>query len=103
MWHRFDPETLDALIADEFEACTEAEVAAFKAHQVPLADGLIRHTEVGKLEPVFIVARCGVRVIFYNDVEEGFGVAEQTEELVLCSTREGQWPLGFAVRELTAK
>ena len=73
-WKPVGIEKLEQIIADDLRSCSADEIAAFEKHRVtPYAVPIIR---LGKVEEVLVVATFGSRILYYEDVEEGFELAE---------------------------
>ena len=75
--------------------CSPEQLAAFEAvrvepYQVPIARN-------GGIEQVFVVARNGSKVMYYEDVEEGFNIAQLASDGSIsrpgCEQDELKWAI----------
>ena len=58
---------------------SSAELTAFSAYRVPLGRGTVARFSTDGVEKVFIVARRGTKVVFFDDVEDEFAVGTADE------------------------
>ena len=69
-WHPITREDLDALIAEQLRECSPELRSVFERYRVtPFLAPVQRN---GAVERVYVVARRGEEVLYYEDVEEGF-------------------------------
>jgi hypothetical protein len=61
---------IEMILLEELAGCTPEQRAAFERLRVPLRKAPIER--YGRIDSVFIVARMGDEVMYYEDVEEGF-------------------------------
>ena len=73
-WKSIDADELSRLVAAQLTECTEDERRLFEQHRVKFYPVPIRR--MGLLEQVFVVAEFGDRVLYYEDIEEGFELAQ---------------------------
>jgi hypothetical protein len=72
-WKPATIESVKRIIASDLAGCTNEQAAAFKAYCVePHFTPIVRY---GNLEKVVVVARKENEVMYWEDVEEGFGVS----------------------------
>ena len=77
-WSPISRVDLDALIAQQLQECPLELRTVFEKHRVePFRAPLDRN---GRLESVFVVARRGAEVMYYEDVEEGFNFSPISAE-----------------------
>ena len=68
---------VNEIVARDLKAFDPEQLAAFNKYRVsPFNASILRN---GKMEGVFVVARNGDQVIYYEDVEDGFNVSESAE------------------------
>jgi len=65
---------LEALLKKEVERCTPSQQQFFETHRVPLY--LVPIHRFGTVEQVFVVAEIKEGILYYEDVEEGFEMAQ---------------------------
>jgi hypothetical protein len=73
-WKPASIETVKQSVKEDLANCEPQQTAAFEANGVE--PRLAPITRYGKLEYVFVVAQKGDQVIYWEDIEEGFGVSE---------------------------
>ena len=69
-WEPISAAELDELVAHQLSECPPKLVAVFEAHRVPPFQAPILRN--GRMEAVFVVARKGNEVMYFEDVEDGF-------------------------------
>ena len=69
-WKPIARSKLEQLINKELGDCEPEQQQVFEKHRVPLRKAPI--VRYGKIEYVFVVARNGDEVMYYEDVEGGF-------------------------------
>jgi len=77
-WCPITAEELQSLIDEQLRECTDAEREIFERYRV-----LLRPTPLerfGKPDSVFVVARRGNEVMYYEDIEEGFNLSPLTAD-----------------------
>jgi len=68
-----------ARVCEEEKQMSSDERAEFSACRVSLARGTVAHFSTDGVEEVFIVARRGTRVVFFDDVEDEFAAGTVDE------------------------
>jgi len=72
-WKPATIESVKKIVQDDLAKCNQKQAAVFKAYQVePHMASIVRS---GTLESVVVVAHNADEVIYWEDVEEGFGVS----------------------------
>ena len=72
-WKAPSTENVKRIVEGDLATCTSEQAAAFNAYCVePCLAPIVRY---GNLEKVVVVARKENQVIYWEDVEEGFGVS----------------------------
>jgi hypothetical protein len=99
-WTPISEAELKALLVAAVAALSPAQRKNFYAHAVPPTVVMCRRPGAAEDDPVFVIARKGkVKVIFFDDVEDEFGIALDDEPIT-------QWSLvpdlGAAMTELLA-
>ena len=97
-WRPTTREELEVIVAQHLQRCNAEENALFHRLRIP-----IRATPIdrgGKRECVFVVAEQGERVLFWDDVEEGFELASSDSDGVLRHTGASQFELLHVMRQL---
>lgn len=82
-WHPISREKFERLLKDEIETLTLAALEAYEKYsEAPYEQACLRDS-AGEIERVFVVARNGNRLLFFDDVEEEFGVGVPDSDGVL--------------------
>jgi len=89
---------LEALISDEVKRLTPEKREVFEHHRVPIRRVSIERSSA--LEPVFVVLEAFGRVVFWDDVEEGFEWATLDDEGALCDYACGQYELSHILWQI---
>ena len=72
-WQPATIEEVKEIVVRDLKDCDAEQLAAFDKYRVePFSAPLVRY---GQLESVVVVARNDDRVIYYEDVEEGFNIS----------------------------
>jgi hypothetical protein len=87
-WQRISREQFQSILDKEIAALTPETVKVFKAYAVPIFEQPCFRSEGHGVEKVFVAARAGDRLLFFDDVEEEFGVGVPDGDGVLrdCGT-----------------
>ena len=97
-WKPATIEDVVQLIQDDLANCNREQTAAFDKYRVePHLSPIARS---GNIERVVVVARKGNEVIYWEDVEEGFGVSSIEENGKICEQDCNQNDLGLALDRL---
>lgn len=72
-WKPITKEQLESLIASQLLECTPELQELFERYRVPPFSAPLRRN--GLIEDVYVVARRGDEVLYYEDVEEGFNIS----------------------------
>jgi hypothetical protein len=72
-WKPTDADQLTRIVAEQLSSCSEEQRRLFENHRVKFHSVPIRRMD--SLEQVFVVAEFGDRVLYYEDIEEGFELA----------------------------
>jgi hypothetical protein len=96
-WKPASIEDVQKIVKSDLTRCDEAQIAAFERYSVqPFLAPIVRYGEPGQ---VVVVARKGERVIYWEDVEEGFNEsAVSSAGQILehyCNQDELAWALNF--------
>jgi hypothetical protein len=97
---RWKPATIEdvrKIVSDSLARCDLAQVATFRENSVePFLAPIVRYGEMGQ---VVVVARKGQRVIFWEDIEEGFNESAISRDGQIlehwCNQDELAWALNF--------
>jgi hypothetical protein len=82
-WHPVSREKFEHLLKEEIETLTPAALKAYEKYsKAPYEQPCLRDSASG-IERVFVVARNGNRLLFFDDVEEEFGVGVPDSDGVL--------------------
>jgi hypothetical protein len=94
-WKPATIESVKRIIESELPYCTNEQTVAFRVHCVePHFAPIVRY---GNLEQVVVVARKENEVIYWEDVEEGFGVSAVGAEGNILEHDCNQDSLGLAL------
>lgn len=89
---------LETLLANELKRCTGAQRELFALHSVvPYAVPIRR---LNAIDEVYVVAVFGPDVLYYEDAEEGFELAQLDAESMLSEHRGNQFDLAQALAQL---
>lgn len=81
----------------QYNELNEEERSTFERFRVEPWKATIRRSDLAGDESVFVVARNSDTVIYYDDVEDGFNLAQVDEQGRLLDPGGGQWSLAGAV------
>jgi hypothetical protein len=97
-WRPVTVEELDALVVEELAFCSPEQHQLFERCKVtPYPVAIDRQ---GKTETVFVVAKAGNTVLYYEDVEEGFNVSPLSHDGSIAAPGYEQWELCHALEHL---
>ena len=83
-WKPASIESVRGIVHDDLATCDQKQVAAFEAYRVePRLAPIVRY---GKLENVVVIAQKENQVIYWEDIEEGFG-SRQSARMAEFSSR----------------
>ena len=82
-WQTVSREKFQSIFDEEVVALTPEAARVLKAHAIPIFEQPCFRSEDYGIEKVFVVARAGNRVLFFDDVEEEFGVGVPGNDGVL--------------------
>jgi hypothetical protein len=91
---------LEEVIERDLEHCSDEQRTVFAKHRVPFFQVAIHR--FGQLESVYVVARFGKRVLYYEDVEDGFALTELDNNGEIAEQDCGQWELSHVLHQLAA-
>lgn len=98
-WQPITKEELFEIIEEELPCCSQQNRIYFEKIKTDLNSAtLIRY---GQKETVFIVAKSGNEVIYYEDVEEGFNVSAINGDGEILNHYCNQDSLDLALRKLS--
>lgn len=97
-WQPASAADIDAIVEHALLRCAPEQRALFATHRVPFFQVPIRG--YGKVERVYVVARFGERVLYFEDVEEGFAISSLDETGAIPERDCNQFDLGHALYEL---
>jgi hypothetical protein len=94
-WKPASIESVRQIVHEDLANCYTEQAAVFEAYRVePRLVPIIRY---GKLENVVVVAQKGNQVIYWEDVEEGFGVSPIGSDGQILQQDCNQNDLGLAL------
>ncbi len=96
-WRPTSEEAFREIFEDELYELSQMERTIFEEYRVKTFAGIIRRSEIAGDEQVFVVARHLNWVIYYDDVEDGFNLAQLDSQGRLSEPGGGQWSLGGAL------
>lgn len=98
-WKPATIEEVKEIVQNDLSKCDRKQTALFESHKVdPYVASIIRGAGV---EYVVVVAPKGNQVIYWEDVEEGFGVSAVGTEGQILEQDCSQNDLGLALNSLT--
>lgn len=99
-WKPTDADELRGLVAAQLSECSEDQRRLFNSHSVEFYPVPIRRT--GSTEQVFVIAEFGDRVLYYEDIEEGFELASLDSHGAVPSQGSNQFELRQVLAQLIA-
>ena len=99
-WQPISAEELNALLTVQIGDCSPEQREIFERCKV--TPYLVPINRLGNAEAVFVVARVGDLVLYYEDVEEGFNISTLSPDGSIATPGYEQWELGHALRHLAA-
>ena len=90
-WQPISAEALDSLITAQLADCSREQRQFFESNKV--APYLVKIDRLGVTESVFVVAKAGALVLYYEDVEEGFNISSLLADGAIASPGYEQWAL----------
>ena len=94
-WKPATIESVKQIVLDDLASCNDKQIAAFEAYRVePYLAPIVRY---GAVEYVVVVAHNGNQVIYWEDVEEGFGVSALGTDGKILEQDCNQNDLGLAL------
>ncbi len=99
-WQPISTEELDAVLAAQIGDCSPAQQELFE--RCKITPYLAPINRLGNAEAVFVVARAGDLVLYYEDVEEGFNISTLSPDGSIATPGYEQWELGRALGHLAA-
>jgi hypothetical protein len=94
-WKPASVENVRQIVDDGLVNCDQEQAAVFEAYRVePCLVPIIRY---GKLENVVVVAQKGNQVMYWEDIEEGFGVSPIGSDGQILQQDCNQNDLGLAL------
>lgn len=100
-WMPFSKKELENVIAFQCKDMNEVELTYFNKIKVTLE--LVKIVRCGKAESVFLVAKEGSAIVFYDDIEEGFEIAEPNENGAISDYGASQFTLKQVINGLCAR
>ncbi len=99
-WQPVTLQELDALVAEQLADCSPDQHQLFQRFKVePYRVPIERR---GVTEAVFVVAKAGGKVLYYEDVEEGFNISMLSHNGSIAAPGHEQWELCHALGRLVA-
>jgi len=96
-WHPATIQEVQRIVQEDLNRCAPEEVAAFRKYAVPLHPApLVRHS---KMESVVVVARKGDKVIYWEDIDEGFNISPVGPDGTILEHWCNQDDLSLAIRK----
>lgn len=82
MWEPISREKFLKHMEDEIDDLDEDEAALFNKYRIPIETARIKRSEHLPDDPVFVVARIGEEVVYFDDVEWGFVISPIADGVV---------------------
>jgi hypothetical protein len=99
-WEPITIAELESLIAVQLGDCSPREQELFTRWRIPLR--AVPISRYGHIESVYVVAQHGYRVMYYEDVEEGFNLSSLSQDGAIASPGFEQWELRDALTRFAA-
>lgn len=98
-WRPATIDEVERVVQADLSECSPEQIATFRQYSIrPCSAPIVRN---GELESVVVVARKSDRVIYWEDVEEGFNVSPIAPDGRILKHLCNQDDLGFALKCLT--
>ena len=97
-WQSITAEELTALINSELIEFNQQMLSLFESIRVPLESVDIDRN--GNIESVYVVAKFDGKILFYEDVEEGFEITTINENSVITEYGFNQFELKHVINQL---
>jgi len=82
-WHPISRDNFEHLLREELETLTPATLKIWQKYAIaPYEQSCVRNPDAG-IERVFVVARNGNHLLFFDDVEDEFGVGVPDSDSIL--------------------
>ena len=98
IWKPITKKELEKIICDQCLELNSEELIYFREIQVPFRKSRISRS--GKIEEVFIVAELADKVVFYEDIEEGFEISTLNEEGIIREYGASQFTIKHIIKQL---
>lgn len=99
-WQPISAVEIDALLAAQITNCSPEQQELFERFKI--IPQLVPITRLGNAEAVFVVAKRGDLVLYYEDVEDGFNISTLAPDGTIATPGCEQWELGHALGHLAA-
>jgi hypothetical protein len=99
-WMPISKDALENEIASQCNGMSDEDLVFFNKIRVPLES--VKIERWGNSESVFVVAKAGAAIIFYEDIEEGFEISELNEQGAISDYRANQFTLQHVINQLRA-
>ncbi|QIL90512.1 hypothetical protein GNX18_12655 [Microbulbifer sp. SH-1] len=99
-WQPITEAELEKVIELQCSDLDQGDLEYFESIRVPLT--YIKIERWGNSELVFMVAKSGSSVVYYEDIEEGFEISGLNEEGVVIGSSKNQFTLEHVVNQLRA-
>lgn len=97
-WTPITRQDLENEIAKQLESLDPDEAKFFEAIRAPLQETPI--IRFGKVEKAFVVARYKNKVVFYDDIEEGFEITKLNDKGDITECGANQFELKHVINQL---
>lgn len=91
-------DALENEVTSQCKDMNDEELAYFNKIRVPLES--VKIERWGNTESVFVVAKAGAAIIFYEDIEEGFEITELSEQGAISDYGASQFTLQQVINQL---
>ena len=94
-WRPISKSELEELIEAQLRECNSEQKVVFEKYRVPLHKARILRS--GNAEEVFVVAKNGSEVMYYEDIEQGFNLSPISDSGEILSPGWEQDELKYAL------
>lgn len=97
-WKAATVAEMTRIIEEELRRCSSEDLALFE--KIKIEPQKIRFDRGSFAEDVFVVARHGEKLVFFDDIEDGFEVAVADDDGVIRTAGVGQFDLCHALAHI---
>ena len=98
MWQPISKNDFEVLFMDQLAGLSQQERMAFECYRIPIESAWINRSDECGWERVYVVAKSGEGVLYFDDVEYGFNISQVNEDGRIVSPGGSQYSLAEATQ-----